>query len=282
MFIRFLRDYYLNANRMFESGETVDVDQQYGTRFITEGAAVLAYGNIDAQAVAPVCLAQWAIPVGIPSSGTIGNNGALSGITALQLTYNVPGLYLYFPASAIFAGSPAGFYWTVMSSTTAGTIYQEQWVSGVPQPPAAPTPWVTTGPGAYTQTTATTIDLSNVLMPGKSMGPNGSVWSVAVFTCSNSANTKTFGLKWNTTLTWTTAQTTAACLRVGYDVRNRGSEARQTSFPGSVVFGSSTGSMVYTTFDTSLDVALKWTGNLAAATEYILLESVAHILTPGM
>src|SRR5260221_11452742 len=73
---------------------------------IMAGSKIL-YGhgsNLDAQVdlvSAVQCLLQCAIPFISPSSGTMGNNGALSGITALRQTY--PAAWFVVPANYIFA-----------------------------------------------------------------------------------------------------------------------------------------------------------------------------------
>lgn len=61
------------------------------------------------------------IPVAIAPTGTMANNGAITLGTALNATY--PQIYLCLPASAIVAGSAVGCYYAVMSSATAGTVY---------------------------------------------------------------------------------------------------------------------------------------------------------------
>ncbi len=102
-------------------------------------------------------LVSGGVPVYVPSSGSIANNGALTLTTALPLIY--PNVYLYFPANAIAAGSAAGKYYCQMSSTTVGVIFNNTYVSGTPVVPTSPTAFVTTGPGAYTQTISTNITL---------------------------------------------------------------------------------------------------------------------------
>ena len=91
-------------------------------------------------------------PMILQSSGTVGANGALSNITALPETYS-GGAYLHFPAGRLFAGSTAGLYWTVMTSTTAGTVFNNRYISGEPLPPPSLTPIVSSSMGAYTQVT---------------------------------------------------------------------------------------------------------------------------------
>ncbi|MBT9145426.1 MAG: hypothetical protein DDT42_01297 [candidate division WS2 bacterium] len=118
-------------------------------------------------------LARWSVPVGVPSSGSIANNGALTLTTALDRVYS-DGIYLRFPANAIAAGVPAGLYYCVMSSTTVGTIFNNSSL-GIPSIPASPVPFSTTGPGAYVQTTGTDIILITLPIPGGLLGSNGSL-----------------------------------------------------------------------------------------------------------
>jgi len=114
-------------------------------------------------------LCQVAIPLIKPSSGTLTAAGALSAIVALPGTYS-PGCWMYFPANAVATVSPAGTYWVVMSSTTAGTVYQNLLV-GIPTilPPAV---WIPcTSASSYTQV-VTSDTVMSVPVPG-TMGPNG-------------------------------------------------------------------------------------------------------------
>src|SRR4051812_43169817 len=69
-------------------------------------------------------LAQSAVPMGIANSGTVATNGTYTAGTAYNTTYN-GGLWLYYPATA-FATLPAGFYWSVGSSTTGFQVYTSQ------------------------------------------------------------------------------------------------------------------------------------------------------------
>jgi hypothetical protein len=139
-------------------------------------------------ASASILVGQTGLPIILPSGGTIGNNGALSGITALPTTYN-QGCYMYFPTAAISAASLAGIYYVVMSSTTAGTIYNDVYVSGQPNVPASPTPFVTTGPGAYVQATSQ-IDLITFPVPANAMGKNGRLVIRGRASGNNNANVK--------------------------------------------------------------------------------------------
>jgi len=112
------------------------------------------------------------LPMVVPSNYTMGDNGAISGIAAFTATFS-SGCYMYLPANGIYAGSAAGLYYCIMSSTTAGTVYNNTYTSGVPTAPESPTPFVTTGPGAVVQTSGVILPLLTLTLPAKSLGTNG-------------------------------------------------------------------------------------------------------------
>lgn len=211
-----------------------------------------------------------AIPMIVPSSGTIGNNGALSAITALPGTYT--SCYMSFPANAIAAGVPAGNYYVVMSSTTAGTIYNNTYTTGKPTIPASPTAFVTTGPGAYVQLT-TAITLTQLTLRGGAMGPAGQLIIYPHHSIPSNANNKimaiTFGgssiASWTDTTVAVEVRPTRLC--------NRDSVSRQV---GTNWAGFQTGSTtpIYTTINTAADVTISTTAQLAVATDYIIQESL--------
>jgi hypothetical protein len=132
------------------------------------------------------------IPIISCSTGNIGNNGALTAITALPTTYS-GGAWVNLPAGAIAAGVPAAqtSYWAVFSTTQAATVYNNiQPATGFPTPPASPTAFVTTGPGAFTGITAATTFLT-IPLPGGSIGSNGQLRISAGGSFTASTGTKT-------------------------------------------------------------------------------------------
>lgn len=134
-------------------------------------------------------LAQSGIPLAKPSSGTMGANGALSGLVQ-NFARTFPACYLWFPAGAVFSGSAAGFYFAVMSSTTSGTVYNNTFSGlGVPTIPAVPTPIVAAGPGAYTQNTALNTEFVSIPLPGGTLGANGSFVLRTQWEIDNNAGT---------------------------------------------------------------------------------------------
>lgn len=228
-------------------------------------------------------LAQSGIPFVFTSSGTMGDNGALSGITALPTTYSTAA-YLYFPANAIVAGSAAGWYFTIMSSTTAGTVYNNMYTSGMPTIPEVPTPFVTTGPGAYTQTTGSEINGPTITVKGGIIGPNGSLRVQNDWSSTVNANAKTCNTKLDGTSIHGVGLTSVAVFHEFFSMKNRGVQNKQISTRSNTSIGGSSGTTtpVYTTIDTTVDTTLIRTFNSAVATDNIILEGFTISAFPGL
>lgn len=220
------------------------------------------------------------VPVGIAPSGTIGNNGALTLGTALHAVYS-GGIYLYFPANAISAGSAAGFYWTVMSSTTVGVVYNNVYTPG--SPPAKPTSntaFSTTGPGAYTGSTAE-ITASSFTLPGGLLGNFGRLMSGFAIAANSTASNRTIKVKLGATTYFFLQVTTFSYLHVPrLCFANRG--AGNVNFSSNWLSAATANSwpFAHTTADTSVDQTLAITLQLATATDYAILEFAAHEVYP--
>jgi hypothetical protein len=214
------------------------------------------------------------IPLILPSSGTIGNNGALSALTALPLQYLA--CYMYFPANAIAAGSAAGMYYVVMSSTSAGTIYNNLYTGGVPSIPANPTPFVTVGPGAYIQTTGAPITLFSGIVPAGSMGLDGTLMIDADYSNIGNTNSKTQRIIFGGQTVHQIAQATAANVVAFWRTRitNRGIATRQYVNPTGVVAptAGSAGVIGNISVNTAADVTVAFTSELATATDFVVLQ----------
>lgn len=139
----------------------------------------------------PMNLVECGIPFVVASSGSMADNGAISGLTALPETYS-GGCYLYLPANAISAGSAAGWYWAVMSSTTAGTVYNSTYTTGIPAAGTA-TAFATTGPGAFTGHTGAVA----VTIPIPILLANSTIRFRVLFLHTNSVGTKTHDIKFS-------------------------------------------------------------------------------------
>lgn len=230
-------------------------------------------------------LASCGVPVGPAPSGTIGNNGALTLGTALNQTYS-SGVWLWFPADAIAVGIAAGFYWTVMSSTTAGTIYNNTRVStDLPAIIASPTAFVTTGPGAYTGGAGLAeLTIFEVTNTGGAMGPNGKIKTEQIANWNNSAGIKYvysyLGASYFMQASATT--TTGAALRK--IVRNHGSETQQVAWsrirsdPDSLRAELPVDLSVDTTANTQIALKIHI---VAAATDYAIVDAFEITRTYG-
>jgi hypothetical protein len=234
----------------------------------------------------PVILGQSALPIIIPSSGSVGVNGALTGIVALDFTY--PACYMYFISNAVYAGQTAGYYYVVMSSTTAGTIYNNQLNPAAPSIPASPTGVVSGAIGAFTQSVAAVPTAVSVSVPANSMGPNGSVrYSMrtravgnasgqTIFCGFGASNSNVFALGMNLGVAMGSLIT---------DIRNRGNTARQMTgnqfanpLVGMTGNNPATQSTVDTTAAQNATIALQIN---TAATDFVILESWCIELLPG-
>jgi len=169
-----------------QGGSTVKV----AVSDLTAGRSVAASSITQNGKSTPYALLNNGIPMVLPSSGTIGNNGALSGITTIPAGIVYPHAYVYLPANAISAGSAAGYYYAQFSSATAATLYNNTYVSGSPSVPSSPTAFVTTGPGAYTQNTAAETAAISVPLAANIVGVSGSIDVNISMACTINANTK--------------------------------------------------------------------------------------------
>lgn len=234
-------------------------------------------------AVPQMKLAQTAIPFIIASSGSMGNNGALTGLTALPATYS-GGCYIYLPAGAIATGVPAAaaWYFAIMSSTTAGTVYNNVYTSGQPilWTASTATAFSTTGPGAFTGvSTAVTGPSFTVL--ANTMGPNGVLELAAVYGCSGTTSSKTVAIKLGSATIYTQATTTAANVAALalLTCQNQGATNAQVSNQTGSVGFSATG-QTYSTQDTTTNLTLALSGTKVAA-DNLIFDAFSATVTPG-
>jgi hypothetical protein len=233
-----------------------------GTRWIPNGVQVLSRDTI-AFSPAP--------------TGTMANNGAITLGTALTLTYS-QGLYLYLPANAISASSAAGWYWTVMSSTTVGQVFNNTYTSGAPTVPGSPTAFATTGPGAYTGVT-TEITGPQITLNGGLAGIQGTVDLYSAVTVTNSANNKTLEWTLGGTQIFAFANASSTGFGLWWSFTNDNSASAQICANNG--FGLNTQNAVTrTTVDTSTDKTMAITLQRATATEIMVLDRYIFRVSP--
>jgi hypothetical protein len=251
------------------------------------GIAAITGGSITGTN-APYYLAKSAIPFIKCSSGTMGNNGALSAITALTRTYS-NGAWLWLPAGAIAAGVPAAasWLWFVGSSTTAGTVYNSTYTTGVPTM-GTQTAFSTTGPGAFTGV-STAVNGPQITVPAGALGPSGLIRSFMSAQQTNSAGTKTYQLLYSGTSGTAyinDAITTQNLYRVEAWIQNEGVTNVQKGSHSTVAetngglgqLGS--GNLVTSAVDTTAATSLVHTLTGVAA-DNVILESWGHEITYG-
>jgi hypothetical protein len=220
---------------------------------------------------------QNGIPMILPSSGSMADNGAVTLTTALPATYS--SCYVYLPANAISAGSAAGLYYAVMSSTTVGTVYNNTYTGGEATIPTSPTAFATTGPGAFAQTTAADITLLTWTLAGGALSKTGSLFAFPLWAINSSGNQKIIRQKINTVDANVLGFTTTAASAHPYEFRNRGVLDKNVS-NGAAGFGANTTAPVSLTADTSANVTIELTARLATATDYVVLSGVTYQINP--
>lgn len=246
-----------------------------GTDALTYSKFSIAPSSIVSQ------LGQQTLPMVLVSSGTMGNNGALSGLTAVATAY--PNAYCSLPAGAIATGVPAAqtWYYCEFSSTTAATVFNNTYTSGTPAIPGSKTPFATTGPGAYTQTTGSNIAGYTLAIPGNTLGLNGGVQVKIARTNNNSAGGKTVTGNYSTFAFATVTLTTG----VGNSwpeaiFANRGSTNVQIS--GGNFGANFSQTPLYSAIDSTAAQNLVMNMQLGTATDTMTLESVVVELLPSV
>lgn len=221
----------------------------------------------------PYQISAWGTPVIIPSGGSIGNNGALTLTTALPNAAYV-NVFMYFPANAIVAGSTAGVYPVTMSSTTVGTIYNNILTSGPPTFPTSPTPFSTTGPGAYTQTTSA-VALVNIPIIGGTMGSNGALRFKSEAIVPNNANTKNIYAFFGGTQFASYGPASQNYLGFKRTIQNMGATNSQimisTTTSTATDEGASTAAPTYLSINTANNQNLTFEGLVGTGTDYFIL-----------
>jgi hypothetical protein len=210
-----------------------------------------------------------AIPVGVPGSGSIGVNGALTLTTALQLTY--PNIWLYFPVGAVYSNSPAGSYFCQMTSTTLGTVYNHVLV-GSPYIPTTLNPVVSASIGAYTAPTSA-VNLFSFILPGGIMGANGQLVMYAEVTVPNNANTKIGTISIGGTQIVSISLTTTITSNAIKYLTNRGVSNAQISRASTANnIGNSAVALAQTSISTDVNQTVLFQGQLANAADFVVFE----------
>lgn len=249
---------------------------------ISQNKDINCQGNLAVKngMIVPYIAAQWGVPSGVAPSGVIANNGALTLGTALSRVYS-GGLFLAFPAGAIEAGSAAGSYWCVMSSTTAGTIYNNA-LNGIPAIPAALVPFVTVGPGAYGGRTDE-VNVGSFTLPGGSLGPNGQITGRYRFSRQNTASNIAFrGYFGSSALFGINNPPSVASFQIVNTIVNNGLVNSQSTISGASDTASGiAGTVNVGNIDTTNNVNVAISVQTIVATEWAINESANFLVQYG-
>ena len=232
----------------------------------------------------PSILGQSRVPFVIPSSGTMGANGALSGITAVAHAY--PSAFCYEPAGAIATSSAAGWYYCTFPTTTTATLYNNTYVGpGTPAIPATPTAFSTTGPGAYTQTTGP-IAAYALTIAGNTIGKNGALSLEGSESSNASANGKFIIVDYGslTAIQINSNASTNTFLGFRGGFANRGATNAQVTtalITGFAIVASGQAGE-WAAIDTTLSQTLQSYVDLANASDTMTLETLTVTLSPGV
>jgi hypothetical protein len=271
---------FLNSKDGYAKGSNIRVlTAAAEAAYVATGDAVYDAPNVaDTAVTLRRVLGQQGIPCIIAPNGTIATNGTYTSGTALPLTY--ARAWCYFPAGAVVGGL-AGWYYVAFSSTTVGQVYTAfQATMAKPYIPAVPVAAVGSN-GAFTQTTASDIVMGSVTVPANFLGQFGAVDATFLQAHPNNAGNKITKLRFGGSAVLSTTSTTTLGMTQRKTVQNRAAALQvihATAETGAAVATSPS----LLTVDTTADVAMDVTGQLATATDYLVLEhlSVEALPTP--
>ena len=219
--------------------------------------------------------------VGLQFTGTAGAF-TLSAAILTNAWNALKGCWMYLTAS--FGGStcPAGWYWAVFSSDTAGIVYTDTYVSGKPVRPSSPVAFSIDLTGRLTSTTSEVTGPTGLTLRGGAMGKNGSL-KQHLRSLGNATGTKTFRTYVGSTIVLQTSLTTSPNSEQLLSCRNQGVETLQNNSraatpTGVGASGASVSGVEYTSVDTGIDQNLSMSLQLSVNTACaILLHADAYI-----
>lgn len=122
--------------------------------------------------------------------------------------------------------------------------------------------------------------LATITIPAGTIGANGQVEVIALWSVTNNANSKTLKVKLGATAFTSVSTTSTGSFQTYTRIANRNSQASQVAmaFGAGNAFASSGGANTTAAIDTSVDTTLTLTGTLAVGTDTVTLESyIVHI-----
>jgi hypothetical protein len=216
-------------------------------------------------------LAKSGIPLIIPPTGTMANNGAVTLGTALATTYAQA--FMWFAANQIAAGVGAGWYYTVMSSTTVGQVFNNTYSgTGVPVVPASPTAFATTGPGAFTGSTSAQ-NMVGITIPAGAVSGTGAVRVSSLWSVPSNADSKAITVSVGGQPILNNGVTTNLSFAAQNNVYARGAANAVAQPQGLSGIGASAANAQYFAINWNANQTVQFSGQMVtAATDYVVLE----------
>ena len=195
------------------------------------------------------------------------------------------GCWCYMPSGFGRSGYPAGWYWAVFSSDTAGVLYTDTYVSGRPTRDFSPTAFPVNLSGWLTQTTSEVTGPTGFTLRGGSMGPSG-VLKLYMRSIGNATGTKTFRLYLGSSSVYQINPTTSPNAEFLLSTRNQGDQSLQNnsrsgSLTGVGVAGGTVSGFEYTSIDTSADQNVSISMQLSATGACAILLHADATVTYG-
>lgn len=221
--------------------------------------------------------------------GSVGANGALTLGTSMAT--QAGGVYThlwgYFPANVINGSNAADFYYIVMSSGTAGQVFNNLYTPGTNaigtgswHVPASPTAFSGTAGSSFSAGTAS-ITSHSFVIPANSLGPNGNILTDCFSRNNSTAGTKTVQQMVSAqNLGYNNAQTTNSQNHGGAYIWNMGLTNYQQSFGIGPSNSGAVGNI--RNFDSTAALTCTLTATRTVTTDWLVIETLNVMMTPGV
>lgn len=268
---------FINAKDGYAAGAVISTLTPVAeVAYIAAGDAAYDAQRLKSVVAVRRVIGQSGIPTVVVPNGTVATNGTITVGTALPLIYLQAWIYL--PAGAVVGGA-IGWYYCVFSTTTVGQVYTA-FKATMDAPHIPPVLTLVAGSNSsYTQATAADIQMGGATVPANLLGAAGSLEYCSFLSYNSTAGNKTAKLKFGAgvVVSSVATSTTGLTIRKKLQQRATNSQVIQASLEtGATVSVAPT----LLAIDTTADVVASFSGQIATATDYIILEGWTIDLCP--
>lgn len=229
-------------------------------------------------------IGQSGIPCIIPGGTgiTLSAAGALSGIATLPTTYGW--CWVHLPTTALASGT-GGMYLANLTSATGGTVYQNKYAQYDGSPTIPTALGVLVGNNTPVSQAITPLTLFSKKIAANAMGLNGAIKTIEKWAFGGTLGTKDCVIQSSDANMYVSVQAAAATVgnvELARSVHNRGvaNKQLQTRFNSAgVATGLTASSSFYGALNTAVDWELNLRGQLANASDFIVLEGYSITLS---